>query len=140
MNKVLISVLAVSIAFLASSVAAQTVQVQVVPPNPTVSDEVFLRFEAASQWIGGSLTRTGNHLRLDLAGCPILCYPVLDISLGQLAPGTYTYEIYSGSNLVASGQFQVVHIISLLSPAALAILGALLGLAGVWMLSRYNFL
>ena len=92
--------------FLALPAAAQ-VDVDVVPASPTSSDEVVLRISPASGWIGASVTRTGNHFRLDLQSCPILCVSTFDVSLGTLPGGTYTFEVFDGSDRVAPARFLV---------------------------------
>ena len=124
--------------FVAFSSAAQTVQVT--PASPTSSDSVVLRVSGAGGFIGAEVTRTGNHFRLEMQFCPILCPGTFDVPLGTLPGGTYTYDLFDGSSVVATGSFQVINLVPALSPAALVILSALLAIAGVVIMSRYNFL
>jgi hypothetical protein len=129
------------LALFAFAAAAQSAEV--IPPNPTAADEVFLRISGG--FFGANVTQTGNHFRLDLMGCAILC-PGVDVSLGTLPAGTYTYEVFSpefppppSSPPVASGTFIVAPAAlnaPTLSPAALAALCLILVGAGVFFIGR----
>jgi hypothetical protein len=138
MTRLVLFSLLVAATVLAFPTAAQTAQV--VPPNPTSSDLVVVRVSGASGWIGATVSRTGNHFQFDPAPCPILCFSSFDIELGMLAGGTYTFELRDDGNVIGSGAFEVIDLIPALSPMALAVFSALLAIAGVAILSRYNFL
>ena len=123
----------------AFAAAAQTAEV--IPPNPTAADEVFLRVSGG--FFGATVTRTGNHFRLDLLPCASLC-PGVDVSLGVLPAGTYTYELFTPEfppppGPAASGAFVVAPAAlnaPTLSPAALAVLCLVLLGAGWVFLGR----
>ena len=119
--------------------AAQTVQV--IPPNPTTADEVFLRIDGG--YFNGVVTQTGTHFRVDMEDCPILCFPTVDVYLGPLPARSYTYEIFQQSppSPIASGAFVVAPATlpdaPTLSPAALAALCLILVGAGWFFIGRH---
>ena len=140
MNRILTFVILAAVIVAPSPSAAQTVNVEVIPAHPSAGDQVSLRISPAASWIAGTVTRTGDHFRVDLQICQITCPVSLDVALGPLPAGTFTYEVYGGSDLLAVGAFAVVEVIPLLAPPALIILSVLLAGAGLRILSRYNFL
>ena len=116
------------------SAAAQTVQV--IPSNPTTLDNIILRVDNTT-YFSGIATRTGNHIRVDMSVCPILCGFPVDVPIGMLPAGLYTYEMFDGNTVIASGSFAVSGAaIPTLSPIALAMLSVLLAGAGWFFIAR----
>jgi|SRR6266568_2803536 len=117
--------------FLAAA-ALSAPQVQVIPPNPTEGQIVQLDFVNC----GATVTRTGNAFRVVMFASCIGVFPPTPATLGRLAPGTYTYQIfYADQQLYASGSFVVAPSIPALSPWSLAFAGVLLAIVGVAMIA-----
>jgi hypothetical protein len=125
----------------AISVSAQ-ITVEVVPPNPTTQDNMILRVDFGGCGTPASVTRVGNYFRIDAgSNLPVCTANPVDLSLGILPAGAYTYELYLLGNQspVLSGAFAVNAVIPdtpTLSPAALAALCALLVGVGWIVIAR----
>jgi len=124
----------------ALSTAAQTVEV--LPPNPTTQDSVILRIDFGGCGTPASVTRVGNYFRIDAgSNLPVCTANPVDLNVGMLAAGAYTYELYFIGNQspFLSGAFAVSDALPntpALSPAAMAALCALLVGVGWIVIAR----
>ncbi|HEX6098186.1 MAG TPA: hypothetical protein VF432_17800 [Thermoanaerobaculia bacterium] len=117
--------------------------VEILPAQPREGDSVTLRVGSVTICFEPtSVTRVGNHFVLDFPGCPATGISAVDVSLGPLPPGIYTYEIQVvGEPLLAPdnpGSFAVLSTATVptLTPASLAALAFLVAVAGAWMMAR----
>lgn len=122
----------------ALSVDAQQITVQVTPVAPTATEAVSLVLTPGAYWMGSNVTRTGNHSRISLNPCMITCPLSLQVNLGALPAGAYTYEFVEPfGRSVPGGSFIVAGQIPTLSPAALATVFALLAVVGLFAAGRH---
>ena len=128
-------------ALVAVPAAAQT-NIELDPPNPTSADHIILRIPGEFS-PDSDVTLIGNHFRIDVTRCDIQCVPVgVDVTLGTLPAGTYTYEIFADGFGVpaASGGFVVAQAgipdAPTLSPAALGALCLILVGVGCVFIGR----
>src|SRR5687767_2010438 len=78
----------------AGAATAQTT-VEVLPPNPTTADNVILRVDFGGCGSPASVTRVGNNFRIDAGSVvPVCTANPVDLPLGALSAGAYTYELF----------------------------------------------
>lgn len=138
-----ITLLAFACALALPAAASHLGIVEILPAPPREGDSVTLR--VGSNIICSdptSVTRAGNHFVLDFPGCPITSLTAIDVPLGPLPAGIYTYEIQVQGELLTApdnpGSFAVLSTATVptLSPVSLAALAFLVVVAGVGTLTR----
>ena len=128
----------VCLVLLSLPAAAQTVDHEVIPQNPTTSHEVILRFSDPGILEVNTVTRTGNHFAIDFRICLFTCIAAVDVPLGRLPAGDYTYAFSIAGFPRGTGSFAVAAQapVPTLSESAMMAMSALLAGVALFAIGR----